>query len=81
MNEQLFLYGVYTIHVRPIELANVRWNAEYEIRESEKPVRKWTTVGGDEGFARVADAIDAAHRAAIAVIEHGDALPKPKAFP
>ncbi|MDX6584314.1 MAG: hypothetical protein QOI10_3498, partial [Solirubrobacterales bacterium] len=41
----------------------------------------WTTVGGDEGFARVADAIDAAHRAAIAVIEHGDALPKPKAFP
>ena len=52
MAEQLFLYGVYSIHVRPLELSGARWDAEYEIRHREKAVKSWTTVGGDGGYAR-----------------------------
>ena len=39
MVEQLFLYGVYSIHVRPIELSGARWDAEYEIRHRDKAVK------------------------------------------
>jgi hypothetical protein len=44
-------------------------------------VQAWTTTGGDTGHANQADAIDAAHRQAIADIEAGAAIPKPRAFP
>ncbi len=39
MPEQVFLYGVYAIHVRPVELQGSRWDAEYEIRHNDKAVR------------------------------------------
>jgi hypothetical protein len=81
MAEQLFLYGVYAIHVRPIELQGSRWDAEYEIRHREHPVQKWLTVGGDSGYASNAEAIEAAHRQAVADIEHGAGIPKPRSFP
>jgi len=81
MVEQLYLYGVYSIHVRPIELEGARWDAEYEIRHQDKPVHKWTTVGGDDGYASEDEAIDAAHKQAVIDIEHGAGVPKPKAFP
>ena len=81
MAEQLYLYGVYSIHVRPIPLEGAHWDAEYEIRHQDKPVQKWTTVGGDSGFANEADAIEAAHQQAVTDIEHGAGVPKPKAFP
>ncbi|CAH2903712.1 MAG: FIG00454702: hypothetical protein [uncultured Paraburkholderia sp.] len=76
MVEQLFLYGVYSIHVRPIELSGARWDAEYEIRHREKAVKPWTTVGGDE-----AEAIAAAHQQAVDDIEHGAGIPKPAHSP
>lgn len=38
MPEQLFLHGLFTIHVRAVELMGSRWNAEYEIRQLEKRV-------------------------------------------
>ena len=57
MDEQLFLYGVYSIHVRPLELNGARWDAEYEIRHREKAVKSWTTVGGDDGYADEAEAV------------------------
>ena len=38
MTEPLFLYGVYAIHVRPLELQGARWDAEYEIRHRDHPV-------------------------------------------
>ena len=81
MAEQLFLFGVYSIHVRPLELQGARWDAEYEIRHRDHPVQKWTTVGGDSGYADSAAAIDAAHKQAVADIEHGAGVPKPHAFP
>ncbi|HEY3538469.1 MAG: DUF6566 family protein [Trinickia sp.] len=81
MVEQLYLYGVYSIHVRAIELEGARWDAEYEIRHQDKPVQKWTTVGGDSGYATEDEAIDAAHKRAVTDIEHGAGVPKPKAFP
>ena len=81
MEEALYLYGVYSIHVRPLELEGARWDAEYEIRHQDKPVQRWTTIGGDDGYASHADAIDAAHRQAVADIEKGAGVPKPKNFP
>ena len=81
MNDQIFLYGVYVIHVRPLELQGARWDAEYEIRHREKPVQIWTTVGGDAGYASLDDAVEAAHKQAVADIEHGAGVPKPRAFP
>lgn len=81
MAEQLFVHGVYEIHVRPIELQGSRWDAEYEIHEAGKTVRRWTTIGGDAGLDDAQTAIDAARRDAIAAIEHGDVMPKPRAFP
>jgi hypothetical protein len=81
MAEQLYLYGVYSIHVHPIALEGARWDAEYEIRHQDKPVNTWTTVGGDSGYSNEADAIEAAHRQAVTDIEHGAGVPKPKAFP
>jgi hypothetical protein len=81
MIEQLYLYGVYSIKVRSIALADSHWDAEYEIRHQEKPVQTWRTVGGDSGYENEADAIDAAHKQAVADIEHGAGVPKPKAFP
>ncbi|RDV00016.1 hypothetical protein [Trinickia dinghuensis] len=81
MAEEQFVYGVYSIHVRPIELEGSHWDAEYEIRQHEKPVQRWMTVGGDKGYANVAEAIESAHRQAVADIEHGAGVPKPRAFP
>ena len=81
MAEQLFLYGVYSVHVRPIELNGARWDAEYEIRHRDKAVKSWTTIGGDNGYADEAEAIEAAHQQAVDDIEHGAGIPKPKAFP
>lgn len=81
MAEEQFVYGVYSIHVRPIELEGARWDAEYEIRHQDKPVQRWITVGGDNGYPSVADAIDSAHRRAVDDIEHGAGVPKPRAFP
>lgn len=81
MPEPLFLYGVYTIHVRPIELQGARWDAEYEIRQGDHAVQAWTTVGGDTGYTSDAEAVDAAHRQAVADIEHGAGIPKPRSFP
>ena len=81
MAEERFVYGVYSIHVRTIELEGSRWDAEYEIRQHDKPVQRWTTVGGDAGYADAADAIDSAHRRAVSDIEHGAGVPKPRAFP
>lgn len=81
MAEQLFLYGVYSIHVRPLELNGARWDAEYEIRHREKAVKAWTTVGGDQGYGAATDAVDAAHKQAVDDIEHGAGIPKPRAFP
>jgi hypothetical protein len=81
MAEQLFLYGVYSIHVRPIELQGTRWDAEYEIRHLDKAVQRWKTVGGDNGLSSPTDAIDAAHVQAVADIEAGAGIPKPKTFP
>jgi hypothetical protein len=81
MAEQLFLYGVYAIHVRPLELQGARWDAEYEIRHRDKPVQPWTTVGGDDGYGDATEAVESAHRQAIADIDHGAGIPKPRAFP
>lgn len=81
MAEQLFLYGVYSIHVRPIELQGTRWDAEYEIRHLDKAVQSWKTVGGDNGLSSPKDAIDAAYVQAVADIEAGAGIPKPKTFP
>jgi hypothetical protein len=81
MPEQLFLYGVYSIHVRPLELQGARWDAEYEIRHHDKAVQPWKTIGGDSGLPSPTDAIDAAHVQAVADIEAGAGIPKPKTFP
>lgn len=81
MPEQLFLYGVFTIHVRPVQLMGSRWDAEYEIRHLDKPVQHWQTVGGNDGFAESGDAIETAHKKAVADIEAGAGVPKPKTFP
>ncbi len=81
MAEQLFLYGVYAIHVRPLELQGARWDAEYEIRHRDKPVQPWTTVGGDAGFGEPGEAVESAHRQAVADIDHGAGIPKPRSFP
>lgn len=81
MVEQLYLYGVYSIHVRPIQLEGARWDAEYEIRHQDKPVQAWATIGGDSGYTSEADAVDAAHRQAVADIENGAGVPKPRPFP
>jgi hypothetical protein len=81
MADQLFLYGVYVINVRPLELQGARWDAEYEIRHRDKAVQTWTTVGGDAGFPGEPEAIEAAHRQAVADIERGAGIPKPRTFP
>jgi hypothetical protein len=81
MAEQLFLYGVYSIHVRPLGLQGARWDAEYEIRHLERAVQAWATVGGDAGYASETEAIEAAHQQAITDIEHGAGIPKPRTFP
>lgn len=81
MAEQLFLYGVYSIHVRPLELQGARWDAEYEIRHREHAVQAWTTIGGDAGYANETEAVTAAHQQAVADIEHGVGIPKPRTFP
>ena len=81
MSEQIFLYGIYAIHVRPIELQGTHWDAEYEIRHHDKPVQHWKTIGGDAGLATPKDAVDLAHKQAIADIEAGAGIPKPKTFP
>jgi hypothetical protein len=81
MPEQIFLYGVYAIHVRPIELQGARWDAEYEIRHHDKAVQAWTTVGGDTGLSDRAEAVELAHQRGVADIEAGAGIPKPRAFP
>ena len=81
MAEQLHLYGVYSINVRSIPLEGARWDAEYEIRYQDKMVQPWTTVGGDSGYEDEAQALEAAREKAIADIEHGAGVPKPRAFP
>ena len=81
MAEEQFVYGVYAIQVRTIEREGARWDAEYEIRQHDKPVQRWMTIGGDAGYASAADAIDSAHRQAVADIERGAGVPKPRAFP
>ncbi|MGG1945180.1 hypothetical protein AB1286_10245 [Trinickia sp. NRRL B-1857] len=81
MAEEQFVYGVYSIHVRPIELEGSRWDAEYEIRQQDKPVQRWTTIGGDAGYANAAEAIESAHRQAVADVERGAGVPKPRQFP
>ncbi|MEZ2350645.1 hypothetical protein [Caballeronia sp. RCC_10] len=81
MAEQVFLYGVYSIHVRPIELQGPKWDAEYEIRHLDHAVKAWTTVGGDDGLFNPADAVKLAHERAVADIEAGAGIPKPRAFP
>ncbi|GAB7526957.1 hypothetical protein PBS_59480 [Paraburkholderia sp. 2C] len=81
MAEPLFLYGVYSIHVRPLALQGARWDAEYEIRHNEHAVQRWTTVGGDAGYATEAEAVESARRQAVADIDHGAGIPKPRAFP
>ncbi|HEX7683791.1 MAG TPA: hypothetical protein VF446_09705 [Trinickia sp.] len=81
MAEELYPYGVYSIHVRPIELEGSRWDAEYEIRLQDKTVQRWTTIGGDTGYGEVTDAIESARRQAESDIEHGAGVPKPRTFP
>jgi hypothetical protein len=81
MSEKHFCYGVYSIHVRPIELHGKHWDAEYEIRHLDKAVQHWKTVGGDNGLPTPADAINAAHVQAVADIDAGAGIPKPKTFP
>ncbi|HEY3598160.1 MAG TPA: hypothetical protein VGL08_11710 [Paraburkholderia sp.] len=81
MTEPLFLYGVYSIHVRSLELQGTRWDAEYEIRQRDHPVQRWTTIGGNAGYATEAEAIESAHREAVADIDRGAGIPKPRAFP
>jgi hypothetical protein len=81
MAEQLFLYGVYSIHVRPLELQGTRWDAEYEIRHRDKAVKTWTTIGGDAGYADQTEAVSTAHQKAIDDIERGAGIPKPHTFP
>lgn len=81
MAEEQFVYGVYSIHVRPIELEGSRWDAEYEIRHQDKPVQRWTTIGGDAGYGNPGEAIEHAHRRAVADLENGAGVPKPRAFP
>lgn len=81
MSEQLFLYGVYAIHVHPLELQGARWDAEYQITHRDKAVQAWVTVGGNAGFDAPTQAVDAARRQAIADIEHGAGIPKPHGFP
>jgi hypothetical protein len=81
MPDQVFLYGVFSIHVRPIELQGPRWDAEYEIRQLDKAVQSWRTVGGDDGLATAAQAVELAHVRAVADIDAGAGIPKPRAFP
>jgi hypothetical protein len=81
MADQLFLYGVYSIHVRPLERQGSRWDAEYEIRHRDHPVQHWKTIGGDSGYADEASAINAAHQHAVADIDNGAGVPKPRSFP
>lgn len=81
MAEELYLYGVYSIHVRPLELQGAHWDAEYEIRHQDKPVQTWKTVGGDSGYGTPAEAIEAAHKQAVADLDSGAGVPKPRRFP
>lgn len=81
MADQLFLHGVYAIHVHPLELQGARWDAEYQITHDDQPVQPWVTVGGNAGFAALDEAIEAARRQAIADIDHGAGIPKPRTFP
>jgi hypothetical protein len=81
MTEELYLYGVYSIHVRPIELQGSRWDAEYEIRHQDKSVQSWKTVGGDSGYPTRDEALEAAHKQAVSDLESGVGVPKPKSFP
>jgi hypothetical protein len=81
MAEQLFLHGVYAIHVHPLELQGARWDAEYQITHRDKAVQPWVTIGGSAGYDAPSLAVDAARRQAIADIEHGAGIPKPHAFP
>jgi len=68
MSEQLFLYGVYAIHVHPLELQGARWDAEYQITHRDKAVQPWVTVGGNAGYDAPTQAVDAARRQAIAAL-------------
>jgi hypothetical protein len=81
MPDKLFLYGVYEIRVRPVEMQGSRWDAEYEIRHNSKAVQPWTSVGGDAGLPSAAEAIEFAHRRAVTDIEAGAGIPKPRVFP
>jgi hypothetical protein len=81
MPEQIFLYGVYAIHVRPVELQGARWDAEYEIRHNDKAVQTWTTVGGDTGLTDKKEAVELAHQRGVADIDAGAGIPKPPTFP
>ena len=81
MAEQLFHFGVFAIHVRPIELQGARWDAEYLITHRDHAVQPWTTIGGNAGFDASEQAVDAAHAQAVADIEHGAGIPKPHTFP
>ncbi|QGZ60381.1 hypothetical protein [Paraburkholderia acidisoli] len=81
MAEQLFLHGVYAIHVHPLELQGARWDAEYQITHRDTAVQPWVTIGGNAGFDAPAQAVEAARRQAIADIEHGAGIPKPHGFP
>jgi hypothetical protein len=81
MPEERFLYGVYSIVVRSVELHGARWDAEYEIRHLDKAVQHWKLVGGDAGLTSAKEAIDMAHKQAVADIEAGAGIPKPHAFP
>jgi hypothetical protein len=81
MPEERFLYGVYSIVVRSVELHGARWDAEYEIRHLDKAVQHWKLVGGDAGLTSAKEAIDMAHNQAVADIEAGAGIPKPHAFP
>ncbi len=82
MAEQLFLYGVYSIHVRPI--SNSTAHAGTRNTKSgiaRKPSSRGPPIGGDSGYGDEAEAVAAAHQQAVDDIEHGAGIPKPRAFP
>jgi hypothetical protein len=44
-------------------------------------VQDWKTVGGDDGLPTSNEAIQLAHLRAVADIDAGAGIPKPRAFP
>ena len=81
MSEQLFLYGVYCDPRAPTRTAGRALGRRIRNPSSRQGRADWTTVGGDDGLSNAADAIDRRTQQAVADIDAGAGIPKPRTFP